>query len=53
MSRKKTQEEVDVALDEQVAEAEDDIGAEFESVYDPNEDTLADAGNLFDLDDDF
>ena len=51
--RKKTQEEVDVALDEQVAEAEDDIGAEFESVYDPNEDTLADAGNLFDLDDDF
>ena len=33
-------------------EPDEDLSAEFESIYDPNEDTL-DAGNLFDLDDDF
>ena len=51
--RRKVQEEVEVALEEELPSEDDDLGAEFESVYDPNEDTLADAGNLFDLDDDF
>ena len=51
--RKKTQEEVEVAMEEELPSEDDDLGADFESVYDPNEDSIADTGNLFDLDDDF
>ena len=50
--RKKTQEEVEVAMEEELPSEDDDLGVEFEAVYDPNEDALG-AGNLFDLDDDF
>ena len=52
--KNKNTEEVDVGLDTELKpELEDDLGADFESVYDPNEDSLADTGSLFDLDDDF
>jgi len=51
--RKQQREEVELELAEEPAEIEEDLGAEFESIYDPNEDTLDSTGNLFDLDDDF
>ncbi|MBR1988597.1 MAG: DNA-directed RNA polymerase subunit beta, partial [Clostridia bacterium] len=50
--RKKTQEEVEVNMEEELPSEDDDLGADFEAIYDPNEDALG-AGNLFDLDDDF
>ena len=45
--RKKAQEEIEVNLEEITAE---DLG---ESVYVPDEDSISDAGSLFDFDDDF
>ena len=41
-----------IELEAETGDMDEDLGEVFESVYDPNEDTL-DAGNLFDLDDDF